>query len=124
MTFNLPPDQNGVRTLHPSLSLSLSSAIRVEALVEQSRADAGKEWLIEPRTIEIAGASALEFARNGPTIMHLSGGGTLERTDASHLIIVSLGQQHYECVLTTSPESYSLYAPRLYEFCGSIQVSD
>ena len=124
ITFNLPPDRNGVQTMHPELSLSLAPTNIVEAYVADFEARPGEDWLIKPRTLEIAHASAWEFARNGPMTMHLSAGGVIERTVTGHVIILSLGEQRYQCDLSTSPESYSLYAPQLYEFCGSVQVSD
>ena len=60
--FNLPPDRNGVQTMHPALSLRLISASTVETYMAEIEANVGKDWLIKPRTIEIAHASALEFA--------------------------------------------------------------
>jgi hypothetical protein len=126
--FNLPPDRDGVQTLFPALSLGdltarLTPARTLDAYVTNIQTKVGNHWLIKPRTIEIGGTSAIEMAFHQPSIAHISGGGIMERSVTTHLIILSFEQRHYLCELTCEPKSYARYAPRLYEFCGSVRVS-
>jgi hypothetical protein len=127
--FNLPPDRDGTQTLFPALSLGdlagrLAPARSVEAYLAGVRARVGDNWIVEPRAIEIARIPAMELSFREPSIAHLSSGGVLERTVTTHLIILSLGQRHYRCGLTSEPADYSRLVPRLYQFCRSVRVSD